>query len=138
MSRFRAHADFVQLPGTDGSSECEYMSTQPLSSACELKPLSTSRRLESPASVPGGQRRYQQICWLSTSRSQGKRRVGVSQATRSRAADGSKLLRVVSRGDELVARTSARLERSSLALRRPRRAKPSTVSSKFAGTSGKG
>ena len=40
----------------------EYMSTQArLSSACELTPLSISRRLENLATVPRGQRRYQPI-----------------------------------------------------------------------------
>ena len=58
-------ADLVRLSAGQGRNEegckCEYMSTQALSSACELTPLSISRRLENLATIPGGRRRYQPI-----------------------------------------------------------------------------
>ena len=75
---------------------------------------------------------------ISASCRHGKGRVGASKAARSRALDGSKLLRVVSRDHELAARTSVGRGGSSAAIQTCLDANLSTPISRSAVTSGKG
>ena len=49
--------DLARLPGMSEGSKYECMTTQSLSSACELIPLTIVRRLEGLATVPGGSAR---------------------------------------------------------------------------------
>ena len=75
---------------------------------------------------------------ISTCRRHGKGSAGRGASTRSRAANGSKLLRVVGRDHQLAARSSAGCGGASVAIQTRPDAKYSALISKFADKSGKG